>query len=324
MTIAASTGAAEARPANADASAPLLGTRTFFVGGIIERIENRSVLVGQARVQELLPRRATGRPIILYPGLGLGGAIYLGTPDGRPGWAQDFVNMGHPVYVYDPVDTGPSGIRPGSAAIRYWDIDEIWPRWGFGPSRDVPYVDTRFPVAHVVQFYAAMSARPVMSRSQGTAGANRGAASEPDTTQGRTQQADPNIDPLTHLLRITGPAIVVAHSWASIALEGVVKKNPDLISGMVLLEPATCPTASTINFYAKMPSLMIYGDRITSRGQQQRYNECKAAATQLGKSAQFLDLPAKGVKANGHIMMQEDNSRMLSSEIHQWAKSVQR
>jgi pimeloyl-ACP methyl ester carboxylesterase len=163
-----------------------------------------------------------------------------------------------------------------------------------------------------------------MSRSQGTAGANRGAASEPHTTQGRTQQADPNIDPLTHLLRITGPAIVVAHSWASIALEGVVKKNPDLISGVVLLEPATCPTASTINFYAKMPSLMIYGDRITSRGQQQRYNECKAAATQLGKSAQFLDLPAKGVKANGHIMMQEDNSRMLSSEIHQWAKSVRR
>lgn len=324
MTIAASAGAAEARPANADASAPLHETRTFYVGGTIERIENRSVLVGQARVQELLPRRATGRPVILYPGLGLSGAIYLGTPDGRPGWAQDLAALGHPVYVYDPVDTGPSGIRPGTAPITYWDIDEIWPRWGFGPSRDFPYEDTRFPVAHIMQFYAAMSARPAMNRKPEAAGAQRGAPLGPATRQGGAQPADPNVDPLTRLLRTTGPAIVVAHSWASIALEGVVKENPGLISGAVLVEPATCPTGSMIDAYAAMTTLMIYGDRITSRGQQQRYNDCKAAAAQLGKSALFLDLPAKGVKANGHIMMQEDNSRSLAFEIHKWAKSVRR
>lgn len=310
MTLAASFGATAPKPADIDAGAPLLKTRTFYVGGAIERIQDRSVLVGQARVQELLPRRAIGRPIILHPGLGLSGTIYLVTPDGRPGWAQDLVARGHPVYVYDPVDTGPSGIRPGSAPVTYWDIDEIWPRWGFGPARDVPYDDTRFPVANIMQFYAAMSARPAMKRGQSARGAQR--------------DPDPNVEPLIQLLHKTGPAIVVAHSWASIALEGVVKENPDLISGVVLVEPATCPTALAIDSYAKIPTLMIYGDRIASRGQQQRYSECKAAAAQLGKSARFLDLPARGVKANGHIMMQEDNSQMLASEIHQWAKSVRR
>lgn len=324
MTIASGTGTVNARSVNSSSEETLLKTRTFYVGGAIERIQDRSVLVGQARVQELLPRRAKGPPIVLYPGLGLSGSIYLGTPDGRPGWAQDFVAKGNPVYVYDPVDTGPSGIRPGSAPITYWDIDEIWPRWGFGSARDAPYPDTRFPVAHITQFYAAMSARPAMSREQNATVQQRGALRNIATQQRDDQAADPNVVPLTSLLRMTGPAIVVAHSWASIALEGVVRDHRELILGAVLVEPATCPAGSTINAFKGIPTLMIYGDRIESRGQQQRYTDCRAAAMQLGQSARFLDLPEQGVKANGHIMMQENNSRALAFKIQQWVQSVGR
>jgi len=307
--------------ANAKASAPFVKTRTFYVGGAVEQIQGRSVPVGQARVQELLPRRATGRPIILYPGLGLSGSIYLGTPDGRPGWAQDLVDMGHPVYVYDPVDTGPSGIRPGSGPVTYWDIDEIWSRWGLGKSRDEPYEDTRFPVAHIMQFYAAMSARPATNKAQGMLGAQR-TTSGPGARQGSEQPADPNVGALIRLLDVTGHSIIVAHSWASIALEGVLKEKPNTLLGAVLVEPAICPSSAMIAAYANIPIMMIYADRIASRGQQQRYADCKDAATQLGKSVRFLDLPAEGVKGNGHIMMQEDNSRAIASEIHEWTKSV--
>jgi hypothetical protein len=95
-----------------------------------------------------------------------------------------------------------------------------------------------------------------------------------------------------------------------------------LLLGAVLVEPATCPAGAMIAAYADIPIMMIYGDRIASRGQQLRYADCKDAARQLGKSARFLDLPAEGVRGNGHIMMQEDNSRAIASEIHKWAKSV--
>ena len=324
VAITVSTGMVGAVPADARSGAPFVKTRTFYVGGAVERLQDRNVPVGQARVQELLPRRVTGYPIILYPGLGLSGSIYLGTPDGRPGWAQDLVDLGHPVYVYDPVDTGPSGIRPGSGPVTYWDIDEIWPRWGFGKVRDEPYEDTRFPIAHIMQFYAAMSARPAMSREQSAAGGRRGSALGTGERQDGERLADPNVAPLIRLLEGTGPAIIVAHSWASIAVDGVVKENSGLLLGAALVEPATCPADATIAAYVGMPVIMIYGDRIASRGQQQRYADCKDAARQLGKSARFLDLPAEGVRGNGHIMMQEDNSRAIASEIHKWTKSVRR
>jgi len=38
------------------------------------------------------------------PGAGLSSSIYLGTPDGREGWAQYFARHGHPVYAVDLPD----------------------------------------------------------------------------------------------------------------------------------------------------------------------------------------------------------------------------
>lgn len=38
----------------------------------------------------------------MVPSLGLSPYIYLATPDGRPGWAEQFVDSGHPVHLFDP------------------------------------------------------------------------------------------------------------------------------------------------------------------------------------------------------------------------------
>ena len=288
------------------------GLRVFHVGTGVQTVGGRLAPVGQARVEHLQPRRQSGVPVILYPGLGLGGAIYLGTPDGRPGWAQDFAAAGHPVYVYDPVDTGPSGIRPDTDRLTYWDIDEIWLRWGFGTKRDVPHADTRFPIADIAQFYATMSVRPPMGRRPPSAGTPPG----PTRPEGAAA-ADPNIGPLTELLRQTGPAVILAHSWASHAAEAIAARNPELVAGIVLVEPASCPPPTALAAVI-VPRLLVYGDRIESRGQSARFEQCGQAIRALGEAGRLLDLPARGIARNGHIMMQEDNSRQIAGLIMDW------
>jgi pimeloyl-ACP methyl ester carboxylesterase len=292
----------------------IFGLRVFHVGTSVQTVGGRLAPVGQARVEHLQPRRPSGVPLILYPGLGLGGAIYLGTPDGRSGWAQDFAAAGHPVYVYDPVNTGPSGIRPDTDRLTYWDIDEIWLRWGFGTKRDMPYADTRFPIRHIAQFYAAMSVRPPMGRRPPSA----------STTPGPNQPvegaaADPNIGPLTELLRQTGPAVILAHSWASHAAEEIAARNPELVAGIVLVEPASCPPPTALAAVI-VPRLLVYGDRIESRGQSARFEQCGHAIRALGAAGRLLDLPARGIARNGHIMMQEDNSRQIAGMIMAWIR----
>ena len=50
-----------------------------------------TVRLRHATVHYMLPAEQThSLPIVMVPGLGLPGAIYFGTPDGREGWAQFF------------------------------------------------------------------------------------------------------------------------------------------------------------------------------------------------------------------------------------------
>src|ERR1700749_2741053 len=51
-------------------------------------------------------------PIIMIHGSQQTGANFLGTPDGRPGWAAYFVAHGWPVYVIDQPGRGKSGYFP--------------------------------------------------------------------------------------------------------------------------------------------------------------------------------------------------------------------
>jgi pimeloyl-ACP methyl ester carboxylesterase len=53
--------------------------------------------------------------VVLVHGGGVTGASYLSTPDGRPGWAQDFVDHGYRVIVPDWPGVGRSAAYPSDA-----------------------------------------------------------------------------------------------------------------------------------------------------------------------------------------------------------------
>lgn len=84
----------------------------FFVGGRTVPIVDvkdpasetgKTTWVEQALVHYLIPKNNSNSesPIVMVPGMGLTSYIFMTTPDGREGWAQQFARSGYPVYVFD-------------------------------------------------------------------------------------------------------------------------------------------------------------------------------------------------------------------------------
>src|SRR5712671_5349181 len=81
----------------------------FFVGGKYFDTPNGKVMAGHAYVEYLIPQNRTHRfPLVMIAGGAMSGANFMGTPDGRDGWAQYFVRLGYAVYMVDQVGRGRS------------------------------------------------------------------------------------------------------------------------------------------------------------------------------------------------------------------------
>ena len=82
----------------------------FFVGGKYVQTSHGRVSGGQMYVQYQIPAKQThAYPVVMIHGGGQTGVNFLGTPDGRRGWADYFVAAGYAVYVVDQPSRGRSG-----------------------------------------------------------------------------------------------------------------------------------------------------------------------------------------------------------------------
>jgi pimeloyl-ACP methyl ester carboxylesterase len=172
---------------------PMQGGGGRFGGG------PQTQIVEQAPVHYLIPpeqKRKGKRPVVMVPGMGLTSYLYLGTPDGRDGWAQLFAKAGHPVFVFDEPNNAVSGfdvgrfnaVKQGEAEVgelprfMLWANETAWRRWGIGPEPGTPFGDTRYPVAHIEQLYASMT--PVYQGGGARGGGARGNAARPGAAAG--------------------------------------------------------------------------------------------------------------------------------------------
>ena len=99
----------------------------FFVGGAYTKTKDGQVMAGQMFVQYQVPQNRTQPyPVVMWHGGGQTGTNFLGTPDGRPGWADYFLQRGYAVYVVDQPGRARSGLftevygatrRPNTAAM---------------------------------------------------------------------------------------------------------------------------------------------------------------------------------------------------------------
>src|SRR5207248_8872400 len=74
----------------------------------------KNVMHGQMYVEVLTPRNPRHPfPLVLIHGAAQTATNWMGTPDGRPGWADFFVGQGYTVYMIDQPARGRSAWQPG-------------------------------------------------------------------------------------------------------------------------------------------------------------------------------------------------------------------
>lgn len=91
-------------------------TRDFFyVGGKYTGPPGKEVMAGQMYVEVLHPQRVAQKyPLVLFHGFGQTATNWMGTPDGRAGWADYFLQQGYIVYLVDQPARGRSPWHPGA------------------------------------------------------------------------------------------------------------------------------------------------------------------------------------------------------------------
>src|SRR5579864_8856290 len=81
----------------------------LFAGGKVDTSLPGSPMVGQLYAEFQIPQKLLHPyPIVMIHGGSQTGVDFLGTPDGREGWAQFFLRRGYAVYVVDQVGRGKS------------------------------------------------------------------------------------------------------------------------------------------------------------------------------------------------------------------------
>ena len=95
-----------------------VGRHGFFVAGgkyVGELGPNKESTMGGAMyVEVMVPKQIRSPyPVVLIHGAAQTGVDWLLTPDGRPGWAYNFLDMGYVVYLQDGPARGRSQYVPG-------------------------------------------------------------------------------------------------------------------------------------------------------------------------------------------------------------------
>ena len=202
----------------------------FFVGGEYHDTPAGRVSGGQMYVQYQIPaKRKCPYPVVMIHGGGQTGVNFLGTPDGRRGWADYFVAQGYAVYVVDQPSRGRSGFYPGlygkassrsadSIAERFTAPEraKLWPQahlhtqWpGSGVPGD-PVFDQFYQSQ--VESMADIGALELMMRAAGSA-----------------------------LLDRMGPSILLTHSQSGPMGWTIADARPDSVKAIVAVEPNGAP-----------------------------------------------------------------------------------
>ena len=202
----------------------------FFVGGRYVGGSGTQVMQGAMYVEVLRPKHVVHRyPLVLIHGAGQTGTNWLGTPDGRPGWAQYFLTRGYVIYIVDQPARGRSAWHhgvdgelksvPASVVEKLFTAPEesgAWPQakqhtqWpGEGPLKGHmgdPVFDAFYSTQ--VESLASNAETQKLAQSAGAA-----------------------------LLDRIGPAILLTHSQAGAFGWLIADARPDLVKGIIAVEP---------------------------------------------------------------------------------------
>jgi pimeloyl-ACP methyl ester carboxylesterase len=316
---------------------PRLRDRGFFwVGVTFTTTEVGTVVDGtQMYVEYQKPEATNGAPpVVMVHGGGGQGLDFLGTPDGRPGWASRFVRAGYDVYVVDRPGHGrapyhPDVLGPMAPSLTY----EIAAMIVGSPPGAPP--NTQWPGRPEI----GDSVLDQFVASQGPMIAD----------MARTQQLMQ--DRGVELLERIGPAIMLTHSMGAPMGWLVADRRPDLVAAIVAVEPMGPPfltnpmlgvdlawglTAVPMSFDGvraaaelagqarSLPHLATVPTAVVSAAASPSGPgdaEVVAFLKRAGCPVEHIRLAEDGIHGNGHFMMIERNSDEIADRLVEWLRS---
>lgn len=224
--------------AAADGGFNLSGQGVLYEGGVYDNPSAPTTMSGQMHVFYQIPSgyqwggHQSKPPIIMIHGSQQTGANFLGTPDGRPGWAQFFAEHGWPVFVIDqpgrgksgyfPDAYGPQGPNPSPVTVQQqftapeltvplaWPQAKLHTQWPGGPGSGVP------GEAAFDQFFASQVAN----------------------MPSNDQALDLTTQAVTKLIAKIGPSVIVTHSMSGPTSWMIPQANPGKIRAVLAVEPS--------------------------------------------------------------------------------------
>jgi pimeloyl-ACP methyl ester carboxylesterase len=212
----------------------------FYVGGKWAGEPGKEMMRGAMYVEVWVPKKIRYKYPILFiqAGGGQTNIALLQTPDGRPGWAYDFVNQGYTVYMMDLPARGRSAYVPGI------DGDLAPPR--SGPLMEEVWSTGRPPAT-------PQSSWPQAKKNTQWPGngPNKGKMGDPmfdyfakTDTQSPTGGGMERLtaDDIVELVDLIGqPVILLLHSGVASSGWVVADARPKLVKGIIAAEPVAPP-----------------------------------------------------------------------------------
>jgi pimeloyl-ACP methyl ester carboxylesterase len=97
----------------------------FYVAGQYIGEDGKNIMRGQVYVEVVAPKDVRHPyPLVLIHGNAQTPTNWMGTPDGRKGWADFFVEQGYVVYMMEQPMRGRSAWHPSDGATRMFRVDE--------------------------------------------------------------------------------------------------------------------------------------------------------------------------------------------------------
>lgn len=325
-----------------DTRAPVIPTRrgNFWICGDVVEHGPIHVQRGPMHVEWEAPENVTHPyPLVLVHGGGGQGTDWMTTPDGRPGWARSLVEQGYAVYVVDRVGLGRSPYHPEVIGPMGGAFPYEAGRGLFAPD-DVADQQTAWPwerdpgTGEMDQLVAGMGPMP----------ADLGVSQELDA------------DRLVKLLDRIGPAVLVTHSAGGPVGWLVADARPDLVKGIVALEPMgpafvefpglgtltwgmtaapvrTDPTYSspeearsagatslTLPGLRGIPVALVTGGASAFAEFREEFSDI---LTRSGAPTDVIHLPDHGVEGNGHGLIFEANSAEVLEKVLGWLEPLE-
>jgi pimeloyl-ACP methyl ester carboxylesterase len=251
-------------------------------------------------------------PILFNSGGGHTARFYDTTPDGREGWLTTFLREGFATYGVDRVNTGRSGtdictinaVKLGRAsvgdlpAINRYAFESSWVTFRWGPKYGEPYPDTQFPIEAAANYYP-----------------------QTISTYRDPQETRKSVEAFVALIdKINTP--VILETWSSSGLLGYLTaiERPDKVKGILAVESSVTAfddiPADKLNILARIPIIIIIGDRAPDRVEASRKFEKKMKA--LGGDVTIDVLPEAGIYGNGHTLGLEKNNKQIMFRMIAW------